>query len=254
MEGWPSLALLLVGVVILLIFLLSYVCASFILAPLFHTNRLLDILLKDTLHELNVPLATIKANTQMLLHTLEDAKDKKRLARIEKAGENLHTLYETLDYYIKREIRLVKEEVFDAKKVISECLEELSDLRDDVFVEAQLTSTLVNTDLIGFKKMVQNLLTNAYKYNKTGGKIMIHLNDERLKISDTGQGMNETTRFHLFDRYYQENSQVSGYGIGLSIVKAYCDEYGIFISLRSQEGQGTDVELRLNKITVKSQR
>ena len=251
MQGWPSLTWLLVGIEVILIALLSYVCASFILAPLFHTNSLLDILLKDTLHELNVPLATIKANTQMLKNSFETLKDKKRLERIEKAGEDLHTLYETLDYYIKREIRLVKEEVFDAKDLVKECLEALSDFREDIHVETQMVSTYVNTDRIGFKKMVQNLLTNAYKYNKNGGKIQVQLLENRLKISDTGQGMSETTRFHLFDRYYQENTQNSGYGIGLSIVKAYCDDYGIFISLRSKEGMGTDVELKLDKIMVK---
>ena len=238
----------LIGVVTIVILWFSYIGASFLLAPLFQTNRLLDLLLKNTLHELNVPLATIKANTQMLAMTVNDPRSKKRLERIEKAGESLHGLYGELDYYIKREIRLVKEEVFDAKEIVLACLEELDDYRHDVTVMTTLKSVMLNTDRIGFKKMVQNLLSNAYKYNKSDGKILVHLGENKLQISDTGIGMNETTRFHLFDRYYQENTKKSGYGIGLSIVKAYCDEYGIFINLQSKEGQGTDVKLTLDKI------
>lgn len=61
--------------IVLASFIGGYLSVSYTLSSLFKTNRFLDILLKDTLHELNIPLSVINANLQMLQAEEEDEKD-----------------------------------------------------------------------------------------------------------------------------------------------------------------------------------
>ena len=91
-----------IGSVVLASFIGGYLIVSYTLSSLFKTNRFLDILLKDTLHELNIPLSVINANLQMLQAEEEDEKKIKRLGRIDLASKDLYTLYKEVDYYIKK--------------------------------------------------------------------------------------------------------------------------------------------------------
>lgn len=231
----------------LFIAFLSYLATSSILHPLFRTNSLLDNLLKNTLHELNVPLSTIKANTQLLMLSAND-NDKKRLGRIKKASEHLYRLYEEVDYHIKKELSPIKREIFDAKGVATECIEQIKSLNTNISLSQDLEKTIIKADNIGFYKIIFNLLSNAYKYNKPNGSVHVSLKNNELTIKDTGIGMSEETRFRIFDRYYQNRQNSQGYGIGLNIVKEYCDEHKIFISLISKEDEGTCVKLDLESV------
>lgn len=236
-----------VVMIFILLFVLSYSVASFVLFRLFKTNNLLDKLLKNTLHELNVPLSTIKANAQLLKTNI--SKDNiKRVDRILKSSEHLYRLYEEVEYYIKKEAVLIKHEVFDAKDVVFECIEQIKTINTTISLSKNLNSTYIKADKIGFYKIVLNLLLNAYKYNKPNGKVEVILHNGKLHVNDTGIGMSEEARFKLFDRYYQENENSEGYGIGLNIVKSYCDEHKIFISLVTEERVGTKVTLNLEHL------
>lgn len=235
----------------IMLLILSYIISTFILHPIFETNNLLSTLLKDTLHELNIPLSTIKANTQLLKKNANPA-SLKRVQRIEKSSERLYTLYKEVDYYIKKEIYLVEEEIFDLKETVICLSEQISHLDDSITTSIQGKSFFIKTDKIGFQKAVLNLLANAYKYNKPNGTIDITFKDKKLFIKDEGIGMSEEAKFHLFDRYYQQNSSSKGYGIGLSIVKNFCDTNGIFISISSTENRGTTISLNLEHLFIEA--
>ncbi|MBE0496369.1 MAG: sensor histidine kinase [Campylobacterales bacterium] len=234
--------------------LVSPFVASYLLSSLFQTNHLLERLVRETLHELNAPLATIKTNVHLLEKTTQEEKSLTRLGRITQACTNLYALYEQMEYYIKREIRLVKEETFDAKTAVEACLIRCSGMQREIALSATLTPTTIHTDRIGFEQSVSNLLSNAYKYNHHQGWVKVRLVDGKLCVEDGGVGMDEGTRFRVFDRYYQANPHTTGYGLGLSMVKAYCDAYGIFITLVSKENKGTQVCLHLEKVLVKNEK
>lgn len=73
-----------------------------ILEPLFKSDANLQKTVKQTLHELNIPVSTIILNTQMLERKIEDEKALKRLQRIKKASNDLLKLYEQMEYSIKK--------------------------------------------------------------------------------------------------------------------------------------------------------
>ena len=129
----------LIGMIAFLISLFGgYMLALFFLNPIFQTNKFLDRLLKDTLHELNIPVATIKANAQMIKTNPENPKNIKRVDRIEKACEDLLQLYKGMDYYIKREIEQVDKELFNLKDICVESIKKFKEISKDIKIIAEL--------------------------------------------------------------------------------------------------------------------
>lgn len=95
------------------------------------------------------------------------------------------------------------------------------------------------------EKVIYNLLSNAFKYTPAGGKITLKIDendqDVFIKIADTGKGITKDQIDYVFDRFYQsDNAQrMSGFGIGLSIVRDIVRLHGGEIGLESEEGKGS---------------
>ncbi|AJR07943.1 GHKL domain-containing protein [Photobacterium gaetbulicola] len=100
--------------------------------------------------------------------------------------------------------------------------------------------------------MLGNLLSNALKYTDNKGGITVSVKEREqqliISVSDTGQGMTDQTKAHLFDSYYQEEPQFSpeaGFGLGLSTVKQLVERYHGMISVISYQGVGSEFIIRL---------
>lgn len=240
-----SLVLLFISIFI------GYFLAKFALTPFIERNRFLDRLLKDTLHELNIPIATINANINMLKRKERDEKKLKRLSRVELASKKLLKLYNELDYFIKKEINSIDSEEFNLKELIEEELKSFEEIRGDIEIEKNLEDISIVSNRSGFIKVVDNLISNAIKYNKPNRKIIITLTSSKLVIEDSGVGMSEDEVLKIFDRYYQSSGSNSGYGIGLNIVKSFCDEYKIHIKIESEKDIGSRFILDLKNIILR---
>lgn len=100
-------------------------------------------------------------------------------------------------------------------------------------------------------EVVENLLTNAVKFTAEGGRVDVrvvaHEDEIVIRVTDTGQGISEADRPHLFDRFFRATRAegLPGSGLGLSIVKAIVDAHGGSIGVESREGEGTSFEVRL---------
>ena len=246
-EWWVALFVLIVSA-----FLVGYLLVSYTLASLFKTNHFLDILLKDTLHELNIPLSVINANLQMLQADEHDSKKLKRLSRIELASHDLYELYKEVDYYIKKEIQTDVKEIFYLDEVVSSVIEKQKEMAEGVEIIHQGLHVKIFADKHGLTKVLSNLLHNALKYNTNKAPITISYKGTHLCIKDLGVGMSEAELFLVFNRYYQADANQEGYGIGLSLVKAYCDEFKIKMRINSQKNLGTEVILDIVYLLCKT--
>ena len=233
-----------------LAFALGYTMNAFILSEKFKVDANLLHLTKEILHELNIPLSTIQANTTLLKRTLkENEKGLKRLSRIEDSSKRLQRLYAELVYSIKKEIHPIEKEIFDIALLIEERVAVLELLERNSFV-LSLSSFKISVDKIGFEKMLDNILTNAMKYSDKHEPIFITLKDNILSIEDKGIGMDEMELLKIYDRYYQSDNHIHGEGIGLSLVKAYCDDEKIKIRITSHKGEGTKVSFNLKHVNI----
>ncbi len=223
-------------VVLTLGLFLYLILSKTIFEPLFKSDENLQKTVKETLHELNIPISTIKMNTQMLERNIEDEKAIKRLNRIKLASNDLLKLYENMEYQIKKEIDKVDVTEFDLKEMILKSLEKFDDLKRDISIDVDIEKVILHTDLNGFEKTIDNLISNALKYNLSeNGIIKISYKDDNLSIFNTGKEIDTKNLFIIFDRYFQEDSSKNGYGIGLSMVKEFCDKNKIAIRIEPKK-------------------
>lgn len=234
--------------VLLVAFGWGYTLASDLLAPKQKMDKNLSHLTKEILHELNIPLSTIKANSSMLKKSLVDNKSIKRLDRIDSASLRLVKLYDELVYSINREIHTIKREVFILDKIILERVDIFSAFGRNKFKVNIDRNINIKADKIGFEQMIDNLINNAMKYSDKNSTISVEFNSNILYIKDSGIGIDESELVKIFERYYQLDRDYRGDGIGLSLVKKYCDEMGIKIDIRSKKDIGTTIILNLDNL------
>ena len=234
------------GAVAVLAMILGYILSGDILAPKQEMDARFLHLSKEILHELNLPLATIEANSKMLKKAHSDEKTQKRLKRIDAASVRLKRLYDELVYTINKEIYNVEKEHFSLLALIEERVEAMKELGRNPF-HLEVSDRSLFADRIGFEQMVDNLLSNAMKYSSREAPIRIATEGNKLVIEDRGIGMSESELVQIFERYYQSDSKQKGEGIGLALVKAYCDEAKIGIAILSKPGEGTTVKLDLTQ-------
>jgi signal transduction histidine kinase len=95
--------------------------------------------------------------------------------------------------------------------------------------------------------VIDNLLTNAVKFTPADGRVDVQLCAEdgfvKLDVSDTGMGISEEDRLHLFERFFRTSDArtqaIQGTGLGLSIVAAIVEAHGGSVEVESELGVGT---------------
>ena len=246
-EGFTEVNFLIAGAMVLLLAAgWGVIISTHLLAPKAQLDESLSQLSSEILHELNIPLSTIQANTALLKKYMKEEKSLQRLARIESSSIRLERLYRELVYSIKKEIHPIEKEIFSLKSVLQERIETLESFGRNRF-DLEMEECLLKTDKIGFEKMIDNLLINAMKYSPKESPITICVRHNLLTITDKGIGMDETQLLRVYERYYQGDSKKEGEGIGLALVKSYCDEENIDIQIQSQKNCGTTILLDLKK-------
>ncbi len=102
-----------------------------------------------------------------------------------------------------------------------------------------------------FSVAIRNLLTNAIKYNREGGRVTLAAEEDdaglRIRVSDTGVGIPEEDLGHVFEKFYRSEDEsvrkVSGHGLGLALVQEIVALHGGEIQLTSELGQGSEFAL-----------
>ena len=232
--------------IFIILFMLGLLLAKLFLKPMRDSIMLLDRFIKDTTHELNTPLSAILANIEMMDRGIMVDKNRKRLERITIAAKTVSVLYEDLTYLTLEHERDNFDEVLELKGIILERIEYFKILSRSkhITINHHLDDEQFLMDRKKFTRIVDNLISNAIKYNKRGGMVNIILMRGKLVVEDNGIGIDDEEISYIFDRYMRFNSSEGGFGIGLSIVKKIVDEYDMSIDVTSKLGNGTRLELR----------
>ncbi len=225
----------------------TYIVLLDILEPKAQQDERLSHLTREILHEINLPIATIEANLTLLAKSNTSPKEQKRTDRIKAALVRLRRLYAELAYSIKKEILPVEKERFDLKTVLEERVAVQRELGRNPFV-LTLESCMVEVDKIGLEQVIDNIVENAMKYSPSEEIIELNLRENRLTIRDHGTGMDANQILHIYERYYQGDGSQQGEGIGLTLVKRYCDESDIGIKIYSEPNNGTEVMLSFDAV------
>jgi two-component system sensor histidine kinase VicK len=131
---------------------------------------------------------------------------------------------------------------------------------EHIHFELQLPRTLSNihVDKELLRIAINNLLTNAVKYNRPNGKVTLsaeELDDFILiRVSDTGLGISATDQPRIFEKFYRSTeeqiTQKSGHGLGLSLAKEIIELHQGDITLQSTPGEGSEFTIALKKTST----
>jgi two-component system OmpR family sensor kinase len=225
--------------IVLAIFGLFFV--RLFLKPMKNSIELLDNFIKDTTHELNTPISAILANIEMMDKSIMAKKNLKKLSRIDIAAKTVSHLYQDLTYLVLGHQRSSKDEWIDMRTLILDRVEYFTILAKSkkISFKLKLDNASLFIDPIKIARVIDNLISNAIKYNKRNGTIKIVLKKDHFLVSDTGIGIKPDKINAVFDRYSRFNHSVGGFGIGLNIVKSIIDEYKFRIIVSSNLEEGT---------------
>jgi two-component system OmpR family sensor kinase len=214
---------------------MSIFYSIYALKPLKTALNLLDEFLKDIIHDLNTPISSILLNLQIL----KNKKSDDAIKRIEFSTKNISSLYANLEMIIK-DTPLNMEEV-DIKNLISEKVTYYNFIYPHINFKTDIKIEQIKTSKNEFSRIVDNLISNACKYNKQDGNITIHVDEKILAVEDSGIGIKNVNR--VFDRFYKETDR--GIGLGLDIVQKLAHKLGYKIKIASTLNIGTKIEVTL---------
>ena len=227
--------------------LVGYFLLRLFLKPMRDAMHLLDRFIKDTTHELNTPISAIVANIEMIDTSDLDEKLAKKIKRIDIGAKTVSNIYQDLTYLTLNNKIMSQNENINLSDVLHQRIEyfrTLADVKRIEFIDEIKSDVHILIDEKKLSKLIDNLISNAIKYNKVDGFIKIILNENYLSIEDSGKGIKKEQLSLLFDRYSRFDKTVGGFGIGLNIVSMICKEYNLDISINSTPNIGTKVEIK----------
>jgi two-component system, OmpR family, sensor kinase len=231
--------------------IIGYFLLNLFLKPMKDMLRLLNQFIKDTTHELNTPISTIRTNIELIdQNKIEDDKLKKIIGRIDIGAKTISNIYDDLTYLILHHKIKSQNENISLEEIIKERIEYfkiLANSKKITFYTNLSNNFTLFIDRNKLIKVLDNIISNAIKYNKRNGEVFISLKNHTISIEDTGKGIDKEHLNSLFDRYSRFDNVVGGFGIGLNIVKMICDEYHINISIESKLNEYTKVTLTFKK-------
>jgi len=246
--GFVKVKVILYGVVLFFILLFAgYFLLSLLLKPMRESILLLDRFIKDTTHELNTPISSILTNIEMIEPFKLDEKIAKKIKRIDIASRTISNIYNDLTYIALGNQIQSKDEMIDMKALIKERVEffnVIAKVKRLEFILDLDDRIILLIDKNKITRVIDNLMSNAIKYNKKDSFIKIMLKKRYLCIEDGGIGVKKEQIKQMFDRYSRFNESEGGFGLGLSIVSQIANEYNLKLKVESKINIGTKVIVR----------
>ena len=228
---------------ILFMALLGYFLVKQFLKPMKESFMLLNNFIKDTTHELNTPVSTILANIETIDKESLDARLQRKINRIDIAARTISTIYKDLSYLLMHERLPSHKETIDINKLIAQRLSYFKTLADSKKIKISFSQApcFLEADKQKMARLVDNILSNAIKYNKMGGVIKIKTFQNGFYIEDSGIGIAPEKKEEIFERYKRLSSSEGGFGIGLHIVLMIAKEFGLRLKVDSKPHQYTRI-------------
>ena len=231
-EKSHALRFILISIILLII---AIFFTFYSLRPIRHALKLNDEFIKDILHDFNTPITSMVINIQMFK---KEHGENPFIKRVSLSIDTILHLQNNLKSFLHNlpsqntEVNIVA--------LAKERLQFIQNIYPKLQFNVQVSnalSRLTNEELL--TRILDNILSNAAKYNKSNGEIKLVITGTKLGIEDTGKGIKNIQK--VMQRYHKE--QTRGLGLGLHIVQKLADELDIVMQIKSEEHVGTSVIL-----------
>ena len=217
-------------------------------------------MVQNLAHDIRTPLTVLKSHFEAILDGIL-VLDNKNINILNSEIERLMNLIKKLDDLsestLKNQNNLKK--LMDIK--LLNLSNETKNIIDLFYIEAGKSNIIIDYNIepnieykmqkSDYSQLLQNLMSNAIKYNKKNGKVSINLTrsdkDIILELSDTGIGIEKDKIKYIFERFYRcdtsRSKEVQGNGLGLSIVKELISNMGATVEVESELNRGTKFKI-----------
>lgn len=199
----------------------------------YEANRSKKVLVASLSHDIKTPVASIKAVIELMLVSNRDDKTIQQLNKIYSKADQIHLLITDMFHAALEEMTELKVTVDEQS---SNMLQDMFDKADyDELVRCEpIPSCLLLMDEIRLQQVIDNVISNAYKYARTAVRVLSRIRDGYLEVSimDYGNGIDPDELPLLFNKFYRGTNVKGQSGSGL----------GLFISYYLMQGMQGDVE------------
>ncbi|MFN8385159.1 MAG: ATP-binding protein [Anaerolineales bacterium] len=215
--------------------------------------------IQEFVHELRTPLASLSTATYLLLRPEMSREQRDQIVN------NIHNETLRLNSLASSFLDLARLESgrVQFRKTRFSAADLLYEVRDVMMSKAQETNIQIRVDVPNdmplmeadrdkMKQVLLNLVSNALKYNRPNGSVIItgNFTDAELSmtVQDTGVGIPEESISHLFEKFYrvrEHENKATGTGLGLSICKQIIQGHNGRIEVKSKMGVGTSFTVHL---------
>lgn len=212
-------------------------------------------LISKIAHQMRTPLANIETYLELARERLTDEETLRYLSAIKKSEANLYFLVESFikTSRLEHHIIQIKKEEKDILKTIRNAFGQIQNKAEakEIQFEIAFPETAVckhDTNWLG--EAIYNLLDNAVKYSKTGGKIEVSVSENemflKIRIRDYGIGIEPGEENDIFKRFYRGKRVTAqeGFGLGLYLSREIVNRHGGFLVVKRLR-QGLIMEINL---------
>jgi signal transduction histidine kinase len=209
-------------------------------------------------HELKTPVASIQAAAETIYSAALDdpAVIPRFAAQLEREAARLSRIVSDLLDLSRLEAGSDLEEVVALDAIVRDEIERYAEPAAEAGVQLSVTADVtpkVHGSARDLALLVRNLVDNAIRYTRPGGRIGVELTEDDgdavLTVSDTGVGIPQRDLPRVFERFYRvdraRSRETGGTGLGLSIVRHVVENHAGRVSVESELGRGTRFEVRL---------
>ena len=201
-------------------------------------------------HEIKTPLAIIQNNAELLQMDELTEKQREQADAVFWAAKRLSDLITNILKLNKLEKQTILPEMesYDLCNQLAECalnFEQMWEKQELEFEADMEDRVMVTADPSLMELVWNNLFSNAVKFTEPGGRILLKEesdeNEIRVSVSDTGCGMTEETKKHIFDKFYQGDTShaMAGNGLGLALALRVLQLNDFRITVESAPGKGS---------------
>lgn len=232
---------------------------NLMVAELRSTEALKDDFISNVSHEIKTPLSVINNYTNALKN--DDLPEKLKAEYREIIIESTEKLSDLVSNILKlNKIENGKisteQKEFDLSRQLSDSLLSFEKVWEEknIDISVEIEDRVIVKENFAFLDIIwHNLLSNAFKFTENGGAVSLKQTSDdefiTVKIKDSGCGIDEATKAHIFDKFYQGDTshQEEGNGLGLALVQKIAERNNYEISVESEVDKGTEFTVKIKK-------
>lgn len=204
---------------------------------------------RDVSHELRTPIAVLRSALELVERKYGD-QAVAEMNRMYRTLYDMESLIETLLLLAREQVQALPLQQVVINDLIAGELDNLKIIHQDKGIQVHVEESgllIIDAPERVLPILIGNLLRNAFNYTAKGS-VIVRVQSDGFSIADSGVGMDPEQLNQVFKPFYRAGEkQVTGYGIGMTIVKRLCNRYGWSLRLSSKMGEGTEVAVHFPK-------